>query len=70
MEFVQFIEWAFYGAMSLGVLSAVRILSHLNDSVESLNIKIAQVIEKTLWIEKNLEYHNQRIQSLEERKKP
>lgn len=65
MEFGKFVEWAFYGTIGSSCVYAVAILSDLRSSVEKLNERVAVIIEKTAWHEKQLEKHDARINNLE-----
>jgi hypothetical protein len=60
MEFVKFVEWAFYGIVSGCAIYLVTILSSIKDSIDKLNINMAVIIEKT-------HYHEKRIEKLEEK---
>jgi len=67
MDFNFFIEWAFYGIISLSAIMGIKILTQLRDSIDKLNIKVARILEKTSWHEKELDNQNKRINKLEER---
>lgn len=67
MDFNFFIEWAFYGIISLSAIMGIKILTQLRDAIDKLNIKVARILEKTSWHEKELESQNKRINKLEER---
>lgn len=66
MEFSQFIQWAFYGFISFGAYSAIKILGELKDNVSLLNEKLAVVLEKTAWHEKQIMDHGDRLKTVEE----
>lgn len=66
MEFNQFIQWAFYGFISFGAYTAVNTLGQLKDSVNELNEKLAVVLEKTAWHEKQIMDHGDRLKTVEE----
>lgn len=68
MEFSQFVTWCFYGVVGFAALFAVNILSGLRRSVDDLNNKIAIIIEKTIWIEKTLDRHQDEIERLKFKK--
>lgn len=59
MSFSQFIEWVFYGSIGFAAFRMVGILDQLQASVESLNVKIAVVIQRS-------DNHEKRIERLEE----
>ena len=67
MDFHQFMEWAFLGIISFASLYAVTILAALKKSIDQLNIKIAEVIEKSSWHEKWLTRHDIEIQDLKKK---
>lgn len=64
MEFNALKDWVFLGILTCGVY----ILWDLKKSMENLNEKIATIIEKTLWHEKAIEEHSERIKLLERAK--
>lgn len=68
MQYAEFVQWVFYGLLSFGAFSIVRILGQLNEGVQLLNEKVAVVIEKTAWHEKRLEEHHERIREIEAKK--
>jgi len=65
MHFNQFIEWAFLGLISGGMMLTIAFLHRLNESVDTLNETIASLIEKAVWHEKVLDKHDERISNLE-----
>lgn len=68
MDYSHFVQWVFYGLLSFGAFSIIRILGELKDGVQLLNEKVAVVIEKTAWHEKRLEEHHERIREIETKK--
>lgn len=68
MDFAQFVQWVFYGVVGFAALLAVNILSGLRRSVDDLNNRIAIIIEKTIWIEKTLDRHQDEIERLKFKK--
>ena len=68
MDFNGFIHWAFQGLLAGVFIWGVQVMrdaiTRLNDSVEKLHIKVAEVIEKTSWHEKWLERHEDDIKEL------
>lgn len=64
MDFAQFVEWVFYGLISGCFVYGVSILKNLNKSIETLNIQIAVIIEKTSNHEKRLDKHDEQIDKL------
>ena len=67
MDFSQFVEWAFYGLISLSVLYGMRILSDMRDSIEQLNIQMAVIIERHDHQEKEIERLEHRLTLIERR---
>jgi hypothetical protein len=65
-DFADFVTWFFYGVLGGGVVYGVRMLADMRDSMVSLNIKLAQVVEKTTWHEKEIRKHERRLLRLEE----
>ena len=65
MQFPDFVQWCFYGLMGGSVVYGVTILAHLKNSIDTLNEKIAVVIEKTSWHEKILDRHSAAIEQLQ-----
>jgi len=67
-DYNSFVQWGFQvlivGICGYGVIIVKDALTKLNDSVEQLNIKVAEVIEKTAWHEKWLERHEGEIKDL------
>ena len=64
MTFPQFVEWIFYTLISGVSLYVAAKLGKLTDSITILNEKIAVIIEKTAWHEKQLEKHDADIEAL------
>ena len=69
IEYNQFIQWLFFGVVGFAAIFSVRILSSLKDSVDNLNVKIAIIIEKTVWIEETLDRHQAEIEHLKKEAK-
>lgn len=61
MKFQGFKDWVFLGLLSC----AVYILWDMKTSVDTLNIAVATIIEKSVWHEKQISQHDDRIRSLE-----
>jgi DNA repair ATPase RecN len=58
LDFARFVDWAFLGGLSATVLYVAK-------SINTLNVQIAQVLERITFHEKELGAHEERIQSLE-----
>lgn len=62
------IDWIMKAILG-GIFSyAVHILSEMKNSIESLNEKVAKVIERTEWHSKELEKLDYRMTRIEEKK--
>ena len=69
MDFSKFVEWVFYGVLGFCALFSVGILASLKNSVSELNTKIGIIIEKTIWIEKTLDRHQNEIENIKCKRK-
>ena len=67
LEYSQIVTWVFYAMATVIGGGVLNILRKLTSSVEELNIKMAVLIEKTAYHEKELEKHDNRIGALENR---
>lgn len=65
MQFSEFITWGFLGILSAGLAFLIAILNEVKISIQGLNERMAVMIEKTVWHEKALEKHDERIAKLE-----
>lgn len=65
MDFADFINWAFMGILSGGLVFLIAILNEVKVSIQNLNERMAVLIEKTVWHEKALEKLEERIAKLE-----
>lgn len=65
IELAQMIEWGFKAVVSGGVIYGVRVISNLQKSIETLNIKVAVVVERTATHKEALIRHDERIKLLE-----
>jgi len=65
MQFTGFVEWVFLGVISGGIILLVAILNEVRISITTLNQKIAMIMEKTIWHEKALDKHEDRLTKLE-----
>ena len=69
-KLAEVIQYGFYALMSLVTSYGVTRLSSLVKSVDTLNVEIAKVIEKSAWHEKELTKHDLRLSKLEQPKLP
>lgn len=65
MEFGTFLTWGFTGLLSGILVYAVKVLTDIKKSVEELNERMATIIEKTFWHEKEMEKMSSRISAIE-----
>lgn len=65
MEFSNFLTWGFTGLLSGILVYAVKVLTDIKLSVEELNERMATIIEKTAWHEREMEKMSNRIVLLE-----
>lgn len=65
MEFSNFLTWGFTGLLSGILVYAVKVLTDIKKSVEELNERMATIIEKTFWHEKEMEKMSARINAIE-----
>ena len=68
MQFSDFVNMAFMGIISSGVLIGVKTLINLSKTIAELNSKIAVVIEKMAWHEQWLVDHDNAINDLKKHK--
>lgn len=66
--FAYFIQWVFYGLIVYFAYDLKSTLKDMSSSVESLNLKIAVVIEQTENHKELLDRHDTRIYNLEREK--
>ena len=64
-DYTHFVEWAFFGLVGGSAVYGVSILAHLKLSIDTLNERVATIIEKTAWHERELRRQDERIQKLE-----
>ena len=65
-NFEQFIVWTFYGVVSFSAIFGVKVLTKLTQSIDQLNIKMAEILQTSAWHEKTLDRHENKIQDLKE----
>lgn len=65
MDFQKFVEYCFYGVASGAAFYGISVLAHLKKSIDSLNERVAVLLEKGNWYERELEKLDERISALE-----
>ena len=65
IDLSQLISWAFQGLMGFFLVLGVQTLRKLSDSVEILNERVATIIEKISWHEKEIYRLGGRVSDLE-----
>jgi len=65
VKFDEFLSWGFTGLISGILIYGVKVLQDIKASVEELNERMATIIEKTSWHEKEMEKINGRIDNME-----
>ena len=66
--FAYFIQWGFYGLLLYFAYDLKATIKSMSKSVESLNLKVAVVIEQTEGHKSLLDKHDERIYNLEREK--
>lgn len=64
-DFASFVQWGFYATLCGSLAYAVAILGKLRESVEALNMSVAQLLERDRWREKEIEDLSSRVRALE-----
>lgn len=65
LTFAYFVQWGFYGLLLYFAYDLKNTIKTMGTSVESLNLKIAVVIEQTESHKEKLDEHSERIYNLE-----
>lgn len=63
----QILGYILEGFITLAILAGLYILQNLKNSIDQLNLKVATIIEKTMWHEDAINDNKERIRSLEEK---
>lgn len=66
MDTHQLIQWAFEGILGLCCVQGIKVLSQMRDSIEKLNEKMATLLERTDWHERELNRLDVRLGTLEQ----
>lgn len=61
----SFIDWASKGIIGAVCMYGVHVLSQMKNSIDSLNEKVARIIERTEWHSRELEKLENRVIRLE-----
>ena len=61
MTFHRFKDWMLLGLLTAGIY----IMWDMKTSVDKLNTSVATIIEKSIWHERQINQHDERIRSLE-----
>lgn len=67
MSFDNFLSWGFTALLSGVLVYGVKVLTDIKKSVEELNGRMATIIERTAWHEKEMTRLNDRMLWLENR---
>jgi prefoldin subunit 5 len=67
MEWNVFIDWALKAVLGGVAFHGVHVLSEMKKSIDSLNNKMAKLIERTEWHSKEIDRIEARILRLEEK---
>ena len=65
MNFDSFLSWGFTALLSGVLVYGVKILQDIKNSVDELNERMATIIEKTAWHEREMEKMSTRISEIE-----
>jgi len=65
VKFDEFLSWGFTGLISGILIYGVKVLQDIKGSVEELNERMATIIEKTAWHEREMEKMNIKIEKFE-----
>jgi len=66
----KLIQWSGTAIVSIALTSALSYIRSMDRSINSLNVSVAQLVERSAFTEKAIDSLSARIQKLEERKKP
>jgi methyl-accepting chemotaxis protein len=61
------VAWGFKLVISTGIILAVRVLSQMKDSIQSLNTKMATIVERVSWHSNEIKKLDHRIQKIEDK---
>jgi hypothetical protein len=66
-DFPQFVDWAFKGIVAGTLFYGVGLFAGMKHSIDELNIRMAQVIERMTHHQKEIDKHDERLSKIEER---
>lgn len=64
-EFPAFVYWAFLSILSGAAILTTKFLFDMKENIGSLNSKMAVILEKITYHEKEIQRHEDRIKELE-----
>lgn len=65
MNWDQFLQYAFPTIITGCIVYGVTEVSKMRSSMDGMNLKLARLLEKSLWFEKSLNEHNRRLIAVE-----
>jgi len=65
LNFSAFVDWCFLGVISGGIGFAVFFMAKISSSIAKLNVRIAQLLERTDTHTRELDSQSERIAHLE-----
>lgn len=65
LNYANFVEWGFKGLLTGCFIYAVGIMKGVKESIDTLNLKVAVIVEKISHQEDALIRHEDRIRALE-----
>jgi hypothetical protein len=68
INFKDFVQWGFYGLISLFAATSISVFKDVNKSIEKLNTNVAVIIERTAWHKERIDALKYRVDLLETRK--
>lgn len=64
----SFADWAMKGLIGGGCFYGIHILAQMRNSIDSLNQKVAKIIERTDWHSHEIKKLENRVMRLEDRR--
>lgn len=69
LQFAQFVNWLFYGLLAYVAVDIMKSIREVKGSIATLNTQVAVVIAQTETHKEVLDRHDERIHSLEIKRK-